>query len=297
MGIFARAGLAAVFAWMCAPAMAQNNPPAPKTTDMGGGIYVIFGQGGNIGVSTGPDGAFVIDDQYANNAAANLAKVKELAGGAPKYLINTHWHGDHAGGNVEFGKAGAMIFASENVRKRLSGETPSAFGGQAYKPADKIGWPVITFVEGVDFHLNGETIKVINMKPAHTDGDVMLFFSEPNILHMGDIFFNGLFPVIDVGSGGSIKGYLEAMQQAYAVTDDKTRIIPGHGEIGTRADLKKQIDMLDGAIKVVEARIKAGDTLAQVKTKKVLTPWSKWAWSFINEDQFTETLYNGLKAK
>src|SRR6185295_6303557 len=125
-------------------------------TDMGSGIYVIFGQGGNIGLSTGPDGAFVIDDQYQQSAAANLAKIKELSGGAPKYLVNTHWHGDHAGANTEFGKAGAMIFAHENVRKRLSGETPSAFGGQAYKPAERIGWPVITFVEGIDFHLNGE---------------------------------------------------------------------------------------------------------------------------------------------
>jgi glyoxylase-like metal-dependent hydrolase (beta-lactamase superfamily II) len=288
---------AIVAAALAAPAFAQNNPPAAKVEDLGSGIHVIFGQGGNIGVSTGPDGAFVIDDQYQQSAAANLAKIKELAGGAPKYLVNTHWHADHAGGNVDFGKAGAMIFAHENVRKRLDGEVKSAFGGQDYKPGDPIGWPVVTFTDGVDFFLNGETVQVFKVRASHTDGDSMVWFKEPDILHMGDVFFNGLFPVIDVGSGGSVKGYLAAMQDAYAKVNDKTKIIPGHGEVGDKAALKKQIDMLDGAIKAVEARIKAGDTLEQVTKKKVLAPWSKFAWSFINEDKFTATLYDGLKAK
>jgi cyclase len=289
------AGFLAATCLAAMPAAAQQTPPAPRAVDLGSGISVIFGQGGNIGVSVGPDGAFVIDDQYQNSAPANLAKIKELSGGAPRYLVNTHWHADHAGGNIAFGQAGAMIFAHENVRKRLSGEAPSGFGGQPYKPAEPIGWPVVTFTQGVDFFLNSETIRVFKAPASHTDGDSMVWFREPDILHMGDVFFNGMFPVIDVGSGGSVKGYLAAMQAAHAQVGEATRIIPGHGEVGDKAALKKQIDMLDGAIKAVEARIKAGDTLQQSIAKKPLKPWSSFAWSFIGEDAFVTTLYNGLK--
>jgi cyclase len=279
-----------------APALAQNNPPAPKITDLGGGIQVIFGQGGNIGVSAGPDGAFVIDDQYPNTAAANLEKIKQISGGAPRYLVNTHWHGDHAGGNAAFAQAGAMIFAHENVRKRLSGEVKSVgLNGQPAAASPAPAWPVITFVDGVDFHLNGETIRVFKVRASHTDGDSMIHFVEPDILHMGDVFFNGLFPVIDPGSGGSVRGYLEAMKDTLKIVDADTKIIPGHGDMATKADLEKQIAMLDGAIKAVEARIKAGDTLQQTIAKKPLKPWAGFAWSFINEDAFTTTLYNGLK--
>lgn len=286
----------AALALCAAPALAQNNPPAPKVTDLGGGIQVIFGQGGNIGVSAGSDGVFVIDDQYPNSAAANLAKIKELTGAAPRYLVNTHWHGDHAGGNAAFAGAGAMIFAHENVLKRLSGEVKSiGLNGQPAAASPESAWPVVTFTEGVDFFLNGETVRVFKVRASHTDGDSMIHFVEPDILHMGDVFFNGLFPVIDPGSGGSVRGYLEAMKDTLRIVDDDTRIIPGHGDMGTKADLQKQIAMLDGAIKAVEGRIKAGDTLQQAIVRKPLKPWANFAWSFIGEDAFTTTLYNGLK--
>ncbi|HOY77767.1 MAG TPA: MBL fold metallo-hydrolase, partial [Hyphomonadaceae bacterium] len=212
-------------------------------------------------------------------------------------LLNTHWHSDHAGGNETFAKAGAMIFAHENVRKRLTGEVKSiGLDGKPAVASPAPAWPVITFHEGVDFHLNGSEIVVTKMRSSHTDGDSIVRFVEPNILHTGDILFNGLFPVIDLGSGGSVKGYLEAMKEIHGMVDDKTRIIPGHGEIATKADLAKQIAMLEGAIKAIEARIKAGDTLEQTIAKKPLTPWKAFAWSFINEDRFTTVLYNGLKS-
>jgi cyclase len=291
-----RLAIALIAATALAPsALAQL--PSPKTVDLGGGIHVIMGQGGNIGVSAGPDGVFVIDDQYPNSAPANLAKIKEIAGAGPRYLVNTHWHGDHAGGNAAFAEAGAMIFAHVNVLKRLSGEVKSiGLNGQPAAASPEAAWPVVTFTEGVDFHLNDETIKVTKVPSSHTDGDSVIRFVEPNIIHTGDIFFNGIFPVIDLGSGGSVKGYLAAMETIWANADDRTRIIPGHGDMATKADLSKQIDMLAGAIAAVEKHVKAGDSLQKTIAAKPLKPWSKWAWSFISEDSFTTTLYNGLKS-
>ena len=290
-----RLALSALVAIAFAPsALAQL--PSAKTVDLGGGIHVIFGQGGNIGVSTGPDGVFVIDDQYPGTAPANLAKIREIAGAGPRYLVNTHWHGDHAGGNAAFAEAGAMIFAHENVRKRLSGQVKSiGLNGQPAPTSPEPAWPVVTFTSGVDFHLNDETILVSKMRVSHTDGDSIIRFVEPNIIHAGDIFFNGIFPVIDLGSGGSVKGYLAAMEEIWAMADDRTRIIPGHGDMAAKADLKKQIEMLAGAIAAVETHVKAGDSLQETVAAKPLKPWSKYAWSFISEDSFTTTLYNGLK--
>lgn len=287
--------ISGVAVFLLAPsALAQL--PAPKTVDLGGGLHVIHGTGGNIGVSAGPDGVFVIDDQYPNSATANLAKIKEIAGEGPRYLVNTHWHADHAGGNASFAGAGAMIFAHENVRKRLSGEVSSlGLDGKPAATSPEIAWPVVTFAQGVDFHLNDETIRVKHVSASHTDGDSMVWFVEPNVLHMGDLFFNGIFPVIDLGSGGSVRGYLAVMKETYAQVNDATRIIPGHGEVATKADLARQIAMLEGAIAAVDARIKAGDTLEKTIAARPLKPWSAFAWSFISEESFTRTLYNGLK--
>lgn len=277
-------------------ALAQGALPAAKTVDLGSGLHVIIGQGGNIGLSAGPDGAFVIDDQYPGTSPANLAKIQAIAGGAPRYLVNTHWHSDHAGGNAAFAEAGAMIFAHENVRKRLTGEVTSiGMNGQPSPASPEPAWPVVTFTAGVDFHLNDETIRVTHVKASHTDGDAMVWFVEPNVLHMGDLFFNGIFPVIDLGSGGSVRGYLDVMKDTYGKVNDTTKIIPGHGDIATKADLARQIAMLEGAIKAIDARIKAGDTLEKTLAARPLKPWSNFAWSFISEESFTRTLYNGLK--
>lgn len=290
------ARLVMLAALLAPAAMAQL--PAPKTTDLGNGLHVIFGQGGNIGVSVGTDGAFVIDDQYSANVAANITKIEALAGGKPRYLVNTHWHSDHAGGNEGMAKAGAMIFAHENVLKRLNGSVATiGMDGKASVAAPEAAWPVVTFADGVDFYLNGETIRVFHVAPAHTDGDAMVWFVEPDVLHMGDLFFNGIFPVIDLNSGGSVRGYLAVMKETYAKVSDTTKIISGHGEIGTKADLGKQIAMLEGAINAVDKHVKAGDSLDKTIAARPLKPWEKYAWSFIPEKSFTTTLYNGLKKK
>jgi len=286
----------ALLALLAPTALAQGTLPGPKTVDLGSGLHVIIGQGGNIGVSAGADGVFVIDDQYPGTAPTNLEKIKAIAGGAPNYLVNTHWHADHAGGNAAFGTAGAMIFAHENVRKRLTAEVASiGIDGKAAAAAPEVAWPVVTFAEGIDFHLNDETIRVVHVKSSHTDGDAMVWFIEPNVLHMGDLFFNGVYPVIDLRSGGSVRGYLDVMKDTLAKVNDTTKIIPGHGDVGTKADLAKQIAMLDGAMKAVEAEVKKGRTLQQVIAAPPLKPWANYAWSFISEESFTTTLYNGLK--
>ena len=175
---------------------------------------MLMGQGGNLGLSVGEDGVFLIDDQYVTNALANLAKIEELAKGKPKYLINTHWHFDHAGGNEAFAKAGATIFASDNVRKRLTGETADHAGApHSPAPLPSEAWPVVTFTTGIDFHLNGQTIRAIRAPmPAHTDGDTFIYFVEADVLHTGDTYMKDRYPFVDTGSGGTQAGFIAALE-------------------------------------------------------------------------------------
>jgi cyclase len=187
------------------PAAAPNSQAFARSVDLGSGISMLIGQGGNLGLSVGEDGVFLIDDQYATNATANLAKIEEVAKGKPKYLINTHWHFDHAGGNEVFAKAGATVFASENVRKRLTAEVKSVNrSGEVSPAAPAAAWPVVTFTQGIDFHLNGQTIRAINAPgPTHTDGDVLIYFVEA--VHHGKRLLcrdEGLTPATQSGSGG-----------------------------------------------------------------------------------------------
>ena len=260
---------------------------------------MLMGAGGNLGVSVGADGVFLIDDQFVTNAEANLAKLEDLIKGKPKYLINTHWHFDHAGGNEVFGKAGAMIFASDNVRKRLTGEVKSESRGAPQVPAAKIALPVVTFVEGIDFHLNGQTIRAIRAPaPAHTDGDTFIYFVEADVLHTGDIYMKDRYPFVDTGSGGAQAGYISAIEEILKIAGPNTKIIPGHGELATKADLQAALDMHKGARAAVEAQVKAGKTLAQTLAAKPLAKWTPrfgGATGFISEDAYITAIYEELK--
>ena len=286
------------------PPRPPTPPPAPnsqafaRAIDLGSGVQMLMGQGGNLGLSVGDDGVFLIDDQYVTNAEANLAKIEQLAKGKPKYLINTHWHFDHAGGNDVFGKAGATIFASDNVRKRLTGETPSTSRGAPAVPAPKNALPVVTFTTGVDFHLNGQTIRAIRAPlPAHTDGDTFIYFVEADILHTGDTYMKNLYPFVDTGSGGTQAGFIAALTKILEVTGPKTRYIPGHGELATREDLEAALAMHKGARAAVEALVKAGKTLEETVASKPLAPWTPrfGKGGFINEDAYTTVIYQELK--
>jgi glyoxylase-like metal-dependent hydrolase (beta-lactamase superfamily II) len=275
-----------------------NTQAVSRVVDLGSNISMLMGQGGNLGLIVGPDGVFLIDDQYATNATANLAKIEELAKGKPKYLINTHWHGDHAGGNSVFAVAGATIFAHDNVRKRLSGAVQSTNrAGAVVAPSPKEAWPLVTFTTGVDFHLNGQTIRAIPAPaPTHTDGDVLIYFVEADVLHMGDTYMKDRYPFVDTGSGGAQMGFILTLTKALEIAGPNTRIIPGHGELATRADVEAALEMHKGARAAVEAQVKAGKTLEATIAAKPLAQWTpRFGAQAGSDDAYVTVIYNELK--
>ena len=266
-----------------------------EATDLGNGIFMLVGQGGNIGVSTGDDGVFVIDSQFANIAPKNLAKIREIAGDDPTYLVNTHWHGDHTGGNANFG---ATIIAHDNVRGRLiTDQNTVLLGNERNTPAaPQAAWPVITFDDDLALHLNGQTIRVFHTPDAHTDGDAMVYFEEADVLHMGDVFFVGRFPFIDISSGGTVGGFLSALKIAHDIAGDNTQVIPGHGPLATRADIAASIDMLQNVSNAVHAAIADGMNADEAVAANILAEWADtWGSGFINAEVFTRLLYDDFE--
>ena len=266
-----------------------------KVQKVSGSVYMLEGMGGNIGASVGEDGIVIVDDEFLPLADKIEAALKGIADKPVKFVINTHWHGDHTGGNPHFGEK-APIIAQENVRKRLATGGTTRFG--VAPPAPKAALPVITFEDKVSVHLNGEDIRAIHVPQGHTDGDSVIFFTQSNVVHMGDDFFNGgMFPFIDIDSGGSVQGMIAGGEKVLAETPDDVKIIPGHGPLGTKDDLRKFVAMLKETSAAVEAGIKKGKTLDQLKKEKVLAKWDPWGQSFIKTDVFTEILYDSLKQK
>ncbi|MEO0720980.1 MAG: MBL fold metallo-hydrolase [Pseudomonadota bacterium] len=278
--------------------VAQQQPPVQvTTTDLGDGIYMLQGRGGNLGVLDGEDGVFVIDSQYDDMAFQNLYAIGEITNDVPHYLVNTHWHGDHVGGNAKFEDVGALIIAHDNVRERVStDQTMSIAGTERDVSASPVeAWPVITFDDDMTLHLNGQTVRLVHLPDAHTDGDTMIVFEDANVFHMGDVMFSGMFPFIDIGSGGSVEGYLAALQKAYDMADETTKIIPGHGPLSTREDIAMLRDMLADARDAVQAEIDAGKSLEQTLDARPLEPWvDDWASAFMTEPRFTTILYSDL---
>ena len=263
-----------------------------KITDS---VYMLEGAGGNIGASVGEDGIVVIDDEFLPLADKIEAALKGITDRPVKFVINTHWHGDHTGGNPHFGEK-APIIAQENVRKRLAEGGKTRFG--EIKPAPKVALPVITFEDKVSIHLNGEDIRAIHFPNGHTDGDSVIFFTQSKVVHMGDDFFNGgMFPFIDLDSGGSVQGMIAGDEKVLAEVPDDVKIIPGHGPSGTKDDLRKFVHMLKDTSAGVQAGIKPGKTLDQLKQEKVLAKWDSFGQAFIKTDMFTEILYDSLTKK
>jgi cyclase len=259
------------------------------------GVYMLMGAGGNIGLSVGADAAFLIDDQYAPMTPKIKAAVAALTSKPVRFVLNTHWHGDHTGGNKDLGESGTLIVAHENVRKRMTAEQFLEAFGMKVPPADPAALPVVTFSDSVTFHLNGEEIYAFHIPPAHTDGDSLVQFRKANVLHGGDTFFNGMYPFIDLSTGGEVGGMIAAADRMLALAGDATKIIPGHGPLATKADLKAYRDMLATARDRVAAQVKAGKTLEQTTGAKPLAELdAKWGQGFLKADPFVSILYKDL---
>ena len=286
----------ALFALSAAPVAAQQDFSKVEVTaqELAPGVAVLFGAGGNIGVSFGEDGTALIDDQYAPMTEKIQTALVALGATPAKFLVNTHWHGDHSGGNENLGKAGAIIMAHDNVRVRLS--AGGTIAGNAVSPAAKAALPVITYADGLKLHLNGEEIRVISVAPAHTDGDSFIHWSKSNVIHMGDLFMLQVsFPFVDTDSGGDVRGFVAAADTVLAIANDQTKIIPGHGAMATKADLQNHRNMIAAVIAKVEAGIKAGQTLEQIKASNPTDGFGVNPKGFISADRFVETVYKNLK--
>lgn len=257
-----------------------------KTTAVAGNIHMLEGAGGNIAVSVGPDGVLMVDDQYAPMAAKIAAAITKLDSGPIKFVLNTHWHGDHTGGNAHFGKGGTLI-AQTNVRKRLAERSG----------APKESLPVVTYDESASVHFNGEEIRLFYFGPGHTDGDTVIHFTGSGVVHTGDLFVNGRFPFIDLGSGGNLAGLMKIVSQLLKNLPDDVKIIPGHGALATKADLKSYHDMLVETTDLVKQAIQQNKSLADVKAAGLPEKYKSWGTGFINTSRWLEIAYNSLTAK
>lgn len=259
-------------------------------------VYMLTGQGGNIGLCIGEDGVFMIDDQYAPMSEKILAKVKELTDKPLKFVFNTHWHGDHTGGNENMAKEGAIIVAHKNVLKRKSTDQYIKALKRKIKAAPKGALPTVTFEEDINFHFNDEDIMAKHIHNAHTDGDAFVYFMQSNVIHMGDTYFNGRYPFIDISSGGNINGIIEACNAVLMIADDETKIIPGHGDLSNKAELITYRDMLITMRDRVKTQIKAEKTLEEIKAMKLGKDYNeKYGKNFINPERFIEFVYESLK--
>ena len=265
-----------------------------KATKVAGNVYMLQGAGGNIGVSVGDDGLLIVDDQFAPLADKIRAALKGLADKKLRFILNTHWHGDHTGGNVAFGPE-ATIIAHDNVRKRLATEQKSTVFNSTTPPSPKEALPVITFNDSLSVHFNGEDIRAIHFPHGHTDGDSVIFFSTSNVVHLGDDFFAGRFPFVDLESGGSVEGLVKNIGELIGKIPPTAKLIPGHGPISTLDDLKSYHRMLQQTTEIVRQKIAAGKTLDQVKSEGLPAEWEPWGTGFIKTDRWVETIYKSLK--
>lgn len=258
-----------------------------KTEKVAGNVYVLFGQGGNIGVSVGKDGILMIDDQFERFADKIKAALKELGSDKPRFLFNTHWHGDHTGGNTIFG-ADSIIIAHRNVRTRLS--TPNS-GGREFKPLAPVGLPMITYDKGLSVHFNGEEVRAVHYPSGHTDGDTVLFFTTSNVVHLGDNFFAGRFPFVDINSGGSVEGLAKNIADLIKTIPSDAKLIPGHGPVSTVNDLKIYHQTIVETTSIVREKMKT-KSLEDIKKEGLPEKYKSWSWNFINTDRWIETIYN-----
>ncbi len=260
----------------CTPTLGAQNFDTiqVRSQALAGGVYMLTGAGGNIGLAVGDEAVFIVDDQFAPLTPKILAAIAAITSKPVRFVVNTHWHSDHTGGNENIGKAGALIVAHENVRRRMSaGQFIDAINRQE-PPAAPAALPVVTFTTGVTFHINGDSIAVVHVPPAHTDGDAIVHFTKANVIHMGDLFLSAGLPFVDLSSAGSIHGIIGAADKALSMANAQTKIIPGHGPLADRARLQAFRDMVAVLRDRIRAEIAAGRTLDQVLAANVTAAYA-----------------------
>jgi glyoxylase-like metal-dependent hydrolase (beta-lactamase superfamily II) len=284
-------GLGALALLAALPAVAQRDfsDVEIEATHVAGTVYMLEGAGGNMGVSVGPDGLLLVDDQYAPLAEKIKAALGKLGEGKLEFVLNTHWHADHTGGNTTFGEI-APIIAHDNVRRRLA--TTQQVRGRTVEPLPPEGLPVITFEDSVKIHFNGEEIHVVHFPHAHTDGDSVVFFTGSNVVHMGDNLFSGWFPFVDLEAGGSVAGLIEATEKILSRLPEDVKIIAGHGPLSDRKGLETHLDMLKRTTAIVRERMAAGQSLEEIQEAGLPEEWAGWSWRFIDTDTWIEIVYN-----
>lgn len=266
-----------------------------KVIPVAAGVYMLAGGGGNIGLSVGADDPFIIDDQYAPMTAKVKAAVATVTSKPVRFVVNTHWHDDHTGGNEAMAGSGAIIFAHDNVRRRMTTEQFLAAFNARIPASPKAALPIVTFSDTLSFYLNGDTIRSIHVANAHTDGDVIIVFRNANVIHMGDTFFNGFYPFIDVSTGGSVEGVIRAVNQALAMSNAATKFIPGHGPLATRADLVGYREMMVTVRQRISRLVAQRRTLMQVVAARPLADLdAKWGQGFMKPEQFLTIAYQSL---
>ena len=273
--------------------LAKATVTAVRITDR---LHMLVGPGGNIGVSSGPDGVFLVDDQYAPVTEKIRAAIAAFDQGAIRFVLNTHWHGDHTGGNENLGQRGTIVVAQDRVRTRMSAEQFIASLNERIPASPKAALPIVTFSESATFFLNDEEIHAFHVAGAHTDGDALVHFRRQNVIHTGDTYFNGYYPFIDVSTGGSIDGMITAADQILALANDSTRIIPGHGPLAARADVARYRTMLATIRDRVQVAVRRGDTLEQVQQATPSADFDpQWGKGFLTPAQFIAIVYTSLK--
>lgn len=276
--------------WFCISS-AQNDVTI-ETFQLSNSVYMLKGQGGNIGISIGEDGVFIIDDQFAPLTPKILEAIRQLSDKSIRYVANTHFHGDHTGGNANFQKEGATIIAHDNVRTRLL--LPKRDGSNNPKEA----LPVLTFNDQLSIYMNDDKVSVFHVDHAHTDGDAVLYFTKSNVLHTGDTFFKDRYPYIDLKSGGSVDGYIAAVKRSLMLIDDNTKIIPGHGDLASKKDYESFLSMMEDLKHIILKEIEHGKSEEDVASNSALTKTYDnlgYSWRFINSEKIRRTFYQSLK--
>lgn len=269
-------------------ATARQEPgPTVKVVPVAGQVSMLVGQGGNIGIMKGEEGMLMIDSQFDFMEQPIRKAIAEIAAGNPSYLINTHWHGDHVGGNLGFAK-NSVVIAQENVRARMK------VGGRGAGPADAAALPDFTYNEGMTVHYNGEAVHLIHFPKSHTDGDTVVFFDGSKVVHMGDLMFNRMFPFIDLGSGGDVAGYLASQEMVLSMLEEGDKVIPGHGPLASPADLAASVEMLRVSVKLVQERIDSGMTESEAVQAGMPEAYASWSWNFVDTNRWLQTVYRSL---